>query len=69
MAVKPKKVAPTNEGGGDLLFEDYNHILVPLTPLRMELSRIQKEYETDTLPLGELLKTIAGVIKNDRTGK
>ena len=48
--------------GGDPPFEDYNKIFVPITQMRMELSQFQKD-GFDTIPLGELLRLIARVIK------
>jgi len=43
--------------------KDFNVISVPLTPLRMEIALLQKE-GLEVMPLGELLRVIAKVIKN-----
>jgi hypothetical protein len=48
-------------------FADYNNRIVPITPLRMELSQLQKD-GLDTIPLGELLRIIARVIRGDQNG-
>jgi hypothetical protein len=43
--------------------EDFNGINVPLGPLRMEIALLQKE-GLETMPLGELLRIVARIIKD-----
>ena len=44
-------------------YADYNHIDVPLVPVRMEIAAIQKDGFT-SMPLGDFLRMIARVIKD-----
>jgi ribosomal 50S subunit-associated protein YjgA (DUF615 family) len=61
---RKKGLSPSEEAPS---FIDYNNRIVPITPLRMELSQLQKD-GLDTIPLGELLRTIARVIKENKGG-
>jgi hypothetical protein len=61
-----KKRLPPEKGEASS-FNDYNNRIVPITPLRMELSQLQKD-GLDTIPLGELLRIIARIIKDNQDG-
>jgi ribosomal 50S subunit-associated protein YjgA (DUF615 family) len=61
-----KKRLPPEKGEAPS-FTDYNNRIVTITPLRMELSQLQKD-GLDAIPLGELLRIIARVIKENQSG-